>query len=1102
MALKDFQFEYDRLNDRQKEAVDTIYGPILVIAGPGTGKTQLLSLRVANILLKTDINEDNILCLTFSESGAQAMRDRLLKLIGPNSNRITVNTYHGFSNDIILNNPESNNPYIGYRPIGSLRAKKIIASIQAELDYSNNLKNSYYLDAIKSLISDAKKAGITSSMMAKIGQENISSIKTTETFLAKISPNIARIKKSVVPDFLKISLEFKKTQKTLQLNDKSLLGLVNEELDKALLYFDETAKTNQLTSWKSKYLDKNSNDNYILKSPDINNKLLDLAVIYELYEKELNNKKLYDYDDMILNAIELLSSNPKLKYSIQEKYQFMLIDEFQDSNDSQVNLINILSDNPINDRKPNVMIVGDDDQAIYAFQGARYSHMLNFLKTYKEVKVVILAKNYRSSEHIINFADNLANQIETRLTDELPGVSKTFKINSSLQNDASSLERIQFNTELAQISWLKEELKNNYLNSKKTIAIIATKHRDLKLLAADLMQDQIPFNYDLYENIIETKEFNEIFLIAKAILAIKALDNASIDYYLSKISAFDFLNIDELKLWEISLKAHTQKLNWLDLWLADPDLKMFSKFLIKLSLSLELYNFDQILDYILGIATLNLAEDKIYRSNFMSYNRNLDPSGYKLLEIFSNLNYLKKQFLEYSLDNSSENNNLQAFIDFIEDIKSTEEKITNVIKYQDISNIHLMTAFKAKGQEFEDVILINFSDRYWGHKLEFRSNKITLPSNLDYIKSADAISDDQKLRLLYVASTRARKKLIFSGFDLDIDGKETAPVSFLQEDLDDKVLDSPLLGTKYSKIKLLTSNEPKIETFLNIRKGELTYFKGNTKLHSLIRERIDNYQLSPTGLNDFIDIISKGPEYFYIKHILKYPSLKTNYISYGNAIHASLEWLQNNLSKTKKLSTLNELVSIYENNLKLQVIANNEFKFYLKKGQKALTNYYKTHQYNLSPIDIAELNFKDLDLSINGSKITGKIDKIIIEPDSRSLQIVDYKSSRFSNLTKASNKHQGYIRQLYFYKILLGSSDQFKKYSISKARIEYIDDIINPKSYVEVSLEESKLNEIESLITAVSNQIKNFNIIDTASYSKSTSGVNKFIKDLVEGKHN
>ncbi|HEY1646136.1 MAG TPA: UvrD-helicase domain-containing protein, partial [Candidatus Saccharimonadales bacterium] len=127
----DFKSEYAKLNTLQKEAVDHIEGPLLVIAGPGTGKTQLLSLRAASILTKTDVLPENILCLTFTESGAAAMRARLISIIGENAYKITISTYHSFGSEIIRRYPNFFSSY-DLTPINRLKVDSILRELQQD----------------------------------------------------------------------------------------------------------------------------------------------------------------------------------------------------------------------------------------------------------------------------------------------------------------------------------------------------------------------------------------------------------------------------------------------------------------------------------------------------------------------------------------------------------------------------------------------------------------------------------------------------------------------------------------------------------------------------------------------------------------------------------------------------------------------------------------------------------------------------------------------------------------------------------------------------------------------------------------------------------
>ena len=135
----DFERRYKQLNDRQREAVDTIEGPVMVVAGPGTGKTELLSMRVANILQKTDTLPENILCLTFTESGATAMRERLSEIIGPQAYKVAIHTFHSFGSDIINQYGEYFYHGADFRPASDLSSYELLRSIFDSLDFSNPL---------------------------------------------------------------------------------------------------------------------------------------------------------------------------------------------------------------------------------------------------------------------------------------------------------------------------------------------------------------------------------------------------------------------------------------------------------------------------------------------------------------------------------------------------------------------------------------------------------------------------------------------------------------------------------------------------------------------------------------------------------------------------------------------------------------------------------------------------------------------------------------------------------------------------------------------------------------------------------------------------
>ena len=254
----EFDKNYAKLNARQREAVDTIEGPVMVVAGPGTGKTQILAMRIANILKKTQINPSNILCLTFTNSGVQAMKQRLLAIIGPASYQIHVHTFHSFCNEIINSYPEK---FLTAKKINQLTDLEQIQEIQKVLK-SNNYNQ------IKPFKAPFHYQKSIISAIGKLKQENIS------------------------------PLDFK------EIIEKQALSFRDIED----LYHTKGAYKGKM---KSVYVELETN---IKRNKE-------LADIYEKYQRNLTENGKYDYADMILFVLDAFQKDNNILSYYQEKYQ-------------------------------------------------------------------------------------------------------------------------------------------------------------------------------------------------------------------------------------------------------------------------------------------------------------------------------------------------------------------------------------------------------------------------------------------------------------------------------------------------------------------------------------------------------------------------------------------------------------------------------------------------------------------------------------------------------------------------------------------------------------------------------------------------------------
>ncbi|HZZ76111.1 MAG TPA: UvrD-helicase domain-containing protein, partial [Puia sp.] len=318
-----FSKYYNDLNPEQKLAVDTIDGPVLVIAGPGTGKTQILGARIGKILLETDTDPGNILCLTYTDAGAIAMRRRLLSFIGPAAYKVNIYTFHAFCNDII----QDNLSYFDKNkldPISELEQIQLLRELVDSFPKNHALKRYrgdvyYEVKNLKSLFSTMKREGWTADFIEERINEYLKDLPTRDEYIYKKSG----------PGYKKGDLK------------KNDLEDQKERMEKLRAAIHE----------------------------------------FNRFQHLMFTSERYDYDDMINWVIRAFTENEQLLRRYQEKFLYILVDEFQDTSGTQNKLVNLL----INFwDKPNIFVVGDDDQSIFRFQGANIYNMKEFADSQKK----------------------------------------------------------------------------------------------------------------------------------------------------------------------------------------------------------------------------------------------------------------------------------------------------------------------------------------------------------------------------------------------------------------------------------------------------------------------------------------------------------------------------------------------------------------------------------------------------------------------------------------------------------------------------------------------------------------------------------------------
>lgn len=1099
-----YQQAFASLNAAQKKAVTTLEGPVLVIAGPGTGKTQLLTTRAAHILQTTDAQAHNILCLTFTDSAAHNMRERLSGLIGGEAHKVNIGTYHSFGSELIRRFPDFFVDFAEREPVDELDADQTVRQILATLPYDNPLVHDIYLRDIKQIISESKQGNLPPQNLKSVAEANLIFIKKTSDLASNIFGGMVRLSAKDASRFEKFALEIA----PLIQNDNPAVGVLPlgahmlNDLQVALDEHAQSGKTPSLREWKDKWLTKNADGDFVTDGERANLKLIAAADIYEQYQQILASQNKYDYDDMIIEAVRTLEQNAELRYNLQEQYLYIMLDEFQDTNGVQMRLVELLSDNPVHEGRPNVLAVGDDDQAIYAFQGADHSHMLRFAEIYRDVATIPLTENYRSHADILSTAEAVSAQIEHRLTHSIGHIDKTLKASNKNLPKQAVIERREAASDVAMYSWVASQIKQLVKEgmSASDIAVLAPRHKYLEPLVPFLHQHGLSVNYEKRENVLDDPAIQQITTMSELIIALSSNGQNQANHLWPQVLSYDFWQIPTQKLWQLSWEINDQRLDWTNSLLEDETLQPIALFFIRLSQISGSESCETMVDALIGTSPLLIDESNTYTSPFYEYYFGASAQQKNLgdfWQVLSNLTVLRERLRAHFRGN--DHPKLQDYIDFVNATRDSQLKIINTNPHQESAEaIQIKTAFKAKGEEFDAVFMLSVQDDSWGRKARGQSAKIALPANLRFIRHAGA-DDDERLRLLFVAMTRARSRLYMANYSSDYSGKLHPRLSYLNEHGDE----SPLLPTAMQGILPANSGEagkpaPNAGALSAFWSQRHTDNLGEASLRELLADRLQRYQLSPTHVGSFTDLERQGPQYFLLNTLLRFPSAPVPAGAFGNAIHETLQWIHQQNKSSGQLPQPATINKTFAKKLASQGLSIEQTEHYLKRGQDALQAYLNQRSDSFKPTNQHEYNFRNEGVLLDGVRLGGKIDKLIIDPEQKTIEIVDFKTGKSSQKWYSDTKLHRYKQQLYLYKALVEGSNTFKGFKVTTAYLEFVEpDEQGNINVLHLNFDAEEEKQIHTLAKAVWHQIQNLDIPDISSYPPTLTGIKQFEQALI-----
>lgn len=960
-----FQREIERLNPAQREAVEHIEGPVLVLAGPGTGKTHVLAARIGRILQQTDTQANNILCLTFTEAGVYAMRDRLLQWIGPESHRVHIYTFHSFCNSVIQDNLE----YFGrsdLEPLTDLERVEIIRQLLDELDNTHPLRrrssDPYFYESHLHDLFQRMKA------------ENWS------------------------PEGVSNQI------------DQYLVDLPHR---KEFIYQTNSQKFRKGDPKQAK----------IDEAHERMERLRAAVLLFPVYTAALQKAHRYDYEDMILWVLRAFSENETLLRTYQEQYLYVLVDEYQDTNGAQNEVLQQLISYWEN---PNIFIVGDDDQSIFEFQGARLKNLTDFYDQYRSgLKLVVLTDNYRSSQTILDASGALISNNKKRVVNsfESLGVSKELVARhpefSNLGLTPNLVAYPNRTQEVADIIAQIEVMQKAGFPLHE-VAVIYAKHKQANQIITLLEKKGIPYNTRRRVNILHLPMIVNLRQLLEYFQQ-EFTQPYSGEHLLFRILHFDFIGAHPADLASLSVYLNSHSGYWRQ---AIADQALLEE--LKLRNAGPIHQFaaflDQLLADLVNLPLITWLERLINRSGLLRFAIENPEKIWRMQVISTFFDFVRAE------TDRNPRITLRRLLDILRRMDDNRLAIELNKNIAAADGVNLVTAHSAKGLEFQRVFLFDCVQEQWEPQRRGNAYRLPLPDTLTFSGEEDAL--EARRRLFYVAMTRAKELLHLSYSLQDASESALARAVFVEE-----LCASTQLQAKE---KIVAPSVVLEATWLQVLETERP--RAPEQDRAEVDRLLEGFTLNLSALNRFL----RCPLSFYYEYVLRAPVLQSEAASYGIAAHQALQRLFDRMiaSPDKIFPPEEEFIAYFVHAMEKERnhFSPREWERKLDWGRQHLTAYYRQHQPHWYKKVRVELNIRNV--TVAGVPVSGVIDKVELH-EGLQTTVLDYKTGRHDpgRLRPPSDTmpHGGaYWRQLVFYKLLYeafeGSSRQ-----VGTGVISYLD---------------------------------------------------------------
>lgn len=974
---KSFLDAYRQLNDAQRRAVDQIEGPVLVVAGPGTGKTQILAVRIGKILAETDAMPENILCLTYTDAGTIAMRKRLLDFIGADAHRVHIHTFHAFCNDVI----QAHLDYFGKRelePITELENVMLLESILESLPTGHVLK---------------KLKGDLSYEVARLN-------------------NLFRLMKEEDWDEQRIS---------------SAIDLYIEDLSNRQEFVYQRANA------KAGIKVGDPKTSKIEEETERMEKLRAAAALFPQYQARMKEMGRYDYSDMILWVVRAFKDpstvGENMLRNYQERFLYILVDEFQDTNGAQNEILQLLISFW---EVPNVFAVGDDDQSIYEFQGARVRNILDFYEAYREhVEVVVLTENYRSHQAVLDAARVVIEHNQERLINKLDGLTKDLTAAHPSRQLITEPRITEFENpaqEHAGILMDVESLLRGGVPAEE-IAILYFRHKQADDLIAAFEKRNIPYQVKRKINILEVPVVRQMLTILQY-LNEEAQSPHSAEHLLFEIMHYPFIGVHPYDVAAFSAWISSKR---------DPQITWRTTLNDPAKLSqIRLRDHEALLRLEKNIThwvqeTFNLTlqmlfEKVLNESGLLQHILKSNDRVFQLEAISTLFDHIKAEGMVHPRIT------IRGYMEVLQQMETHGIQLSIQKSIAQKGGVQFITTHSSKGLEFEYVFLLGCNSANW-EKARGDNRMFSMPDTLTYG------GDDNKLeslrRLFYVAMTRAKQHLFISYAAAGNEGKVLEASQFIAE-----LTENAQVAIQQRSIDCETMMQYKITALSPTPDVHIDLFD-----RDFIANKVEHFVMSASALNTYLDC----PIRYYFERIIGVPGAKNDSIAFGNAVHYALRRLFERMRADEHQRFPDESVFIsdfmHEMERNEDAFTSKQFNNRMELGNTLLSEYYQTHIHQFNKVVVTEYPIRNAEME--GIPITGVFDKI--EFIGKDVNVVDYKTGAVKyakdKLMPPGEKNPDggdYWRQIMFYKILL-DSQRAKPWKMISGEVDFIEKDDNGK---------------------------------------------------------